>query len=104
VLGWWSRWRRASEWGGILPGVGSVSPPELVDYRARLVRAGLAAYADQLVALARPSVRLRPEAAAEETLPVGASRIGGRPDVPQGVSMADGRRPAAELHGTGEPR
>jgi uncharacterized protein (TIGR02996 family) len=49
---------------------------------AKLRNTDLAPKTDQLLALARPSVTYRTAKAAERTLPVGASKFGGRPDMP----------------------
>lgn len=53
---------------------------EIAAFRERLTAAGLGRFADSLVELARPSVRLVPDA----TTPArsGASRLGGSPDLP----------------------
>lgn len=65
---------------------------EVARYRQRVVDAGLAKYADALVALARPSVRLTPASTADD-LPVGASRLGGHAELAAGAPwpMLDGR-------------
>lgn len=51
--------------------------------------AGLSRHANFLERLAKPSIRLIASRVAEsETLPVGASRIGGVPDLPEGTTWA----------------
>ena len=55
-------------------------------WRAQLADAGLGRYADELSALVEPSIRLRAEPADESALAIGATRLGGRPDLPHGVS------------------
>jgi uncharacterized protein YwqG len=53
--------------------------------RAGLESAGLAHHADALLALARPSIRLGSSpVASEDEIAIGASKLGGRPDVPAG--------------------
>jgi uncharacterized protein YwqG len=53
--------------------------------RAGLERAGLAHHADALLALARPSIRLvSSPVSSEDEIAIGASKLGGRPDVPAG--------------------
>jgi uncharacterized protein YwqG len=56
------------------------------DFRGQLEVAGLSEWADRLVALDRPSVRLeaRPSADPDE-IAIGLSRLGGEPDLPEGV-------------------
>jgi uncharacterized protein YwqG len=65
----------------------------LDEARARLAAAGLAHAADRILALARPAIRLTTRAA-REGWPVGASRIGGHPDLPAGAEWPswNGRR------------
>ena len=53
-------------------------------YRARLVDAGLGRYADALVAAARPGIRLEVDRSLDHEA-VGASRLGGDPDLPPGA-------------------
>jgi uncharacterized protein YwqG len=50
--------------------------------RALLIQHGLADKADDLMALARPSIRIFTQPADDATIPVGASKIGGAPDLP----------------------
>lgn len=50
--------------------------------RQKLEAAGLAQRADALLALVRPSIRLESQAVEEEQLPVGATKLGGCPDLP----------------------
>jgi uncharacterized protein YwqG len=56
-----------------------VTPEEL---RPRLVSAGLARHADALVALARPSVRLRSSPRPDDEFAVATTKLGGSPDLP----------------------
>lgn len=55
---------------------------------------GLDAHADAIRALARPSVRLVATKADDATIPVGATKIGGAPDLPAYFKwpMREGRR------------
>lgn len=46
---------------------------------------GLGALADEILALARPAIRVVPTPTALADLPIGASRIGGTPDLPRGT-------------------
>jgi uncharacterized protein YwqG len=72
-----------------LPRAGSANldlmgPPDDLDRaRDRLVAAGLERHADAIVALVEPSLRLVPDARDDPQLPVGASKLGGRPDLPR---------------------
>jgi hypothetical protein len=63
-----------------------VTPEEL---RARLVSAGLGRHADALVGLARPSARLRSTPTSDEDLRIGASKLGGNPDLPPSFRWPD---------------
>jgi uncharacterized protein YwqG len=54
------------------------------EFVSRLERAGLQSHTERLVALARPSIRLHSESADDSEMRIGASRLGGRPDVPVG--------------------
>jgi uncharacterized protein YwqG len=65
-----------------LPGM---TPEQL---RMRLSDAGLDTYADALVSLARPSVRLRSSPPSGELQP-GTSTVGGEPDLPQAVEWPE---------------
>lgn len=55
----------------------------------RLNRAGLARSADQLVRLAKPSIRLHSTSIDEEDAPLGSSRIGGSADLQQSDRWPD---------------
>lgn len=59
---------------------GGTPRPESLD--KRLAEAGLGRYALELMALVRPSIRLRPRIMREQNAPGGGSRIGGEPDLP----------------------
>jgi uncharacterized protein YwqG len=64
------------------------SPPHTVDeFVRRLQQTGLSSYAEQLVALTRPTVRLVPSSG---TARVGATRLGGTPDLPVHVDWPQG--------------
>jgi uncharacterized protein YwqG len=56
------------------------------DFRQRLTTAGLGRVAAELEALVRPSVRLRAAPTTESAVPCGASKLGGRPDLPDSVA------------------
>jgi len=58
---------------------------EVAVFRQRLKPAGLGEFADSLVQMARPSVRLVADAALPATEPA-ASRLGGAPDLPASTS------------------
>jgi uncharacterized protein (TIGR02996 family) len=64
----------------------------------RLVGTEFAALADELLALARPAIAFKSTKATEKTLAVGASKLGGGPDLPQGTEWpVVGDRPLAFL-------
>ncbi len=65
--------------------------------RRLLEEGGLGRVADDLIALARPSVRVYPRKAVEARMAVGASKIGGRPDLPDGVDWPSWHEPMAFL-------
>jgi uncharacterized protein YwqG len=52
---------------------------------ARLRGTDLADRTDQILALARPAISYKTRKASEKTLAVGASKFGGRPDLPEGA-------------------
>lgn len=52
------------------------------DIRAALHVAGLDRIADEVIHSAQPAVRIAAEVVDEDTLPLGSSKIGGRPDLP----------------------
>jgi uncharacterized protein YwqG len=54
-------------------------------FRDRLVAAGLGSYAEPLAALARSSIRLRPELADESGIGIGETKLGGMPDLPRSI-------------------
>ncbi len=58
------------------------APKTIDDYVERLEHIGLQSHAAGLVALARPSIGLRSERVDESEMPIGVSRLGGKPDVP----------------------
>jgi uncharacterized protein YwqG len=58
---------------------------EVVAFRQRLEAAGLGGFADSLVQMARPSVRLAADPALPTAEPA-ASRLGGAPDLPASIS------------------
>src|SRR5438552_17825466 len=52
------------------------------DIRTAIVNQGLASYTQQLMALVRPSIRIKTHLAELDQVPVGVSRFGGVPDLP----------------------
>jgi len=56
--------------------------PAQADMQAALAAAGLASKANALIKLRIPSIRIRTERTQENTLPIGDSKLGGRPDLP----------------------
>ena len=58
------------------------APKTIDELVARLEQADLQSHAERLVALARQSIRLHSERVDESEMPIGASRLGGRPDLP----------------------
>ena len=65
------------------------------ELRAILHQRGLARVADGLLALAAPAVRVYIERVDEAGLPIGASKLGGRPDLPAGVDWPAWHEPLA---------
>lgn len=56
-------------------------------FRAKFLEAGISERADDFLALARPAIFFRPAPRIfEDNIPVGASKIGGRPDLPANLS------------------
>jgi uncharacterized protein YwqG len=60
------------------------------ELRERLRRAGLARVADDIMRLAAPAIRLECRRADEAAIPVGASKLGGAPDLPSEHSWPEG--------------
>lgn len=58
----------------------------ITDMTAALEAAGLARVAPRLAALAQPSIRLSARAAEEQSITIGASKLGGLPDLPIGTA------------------
>jgi uncharacterized protein YwqG len=54
--------------------------------RDLLIANGLGDKAEALMAVVRPCVRVNAEPAEDETIPVGVSKIGGQPDLPEGFA------------------
>ena len=65
------------------------------ELRAQLTRRGLARVADELMRLAAPTVRVYIQAGSEADIPIGASKLGGRPDLPDGVAWPAWHEPMA---------
>lgn len=65
----------------------STSPRTVDEFVRRLQRAGLSTYAEELVALTRPTARLVPSSAAAR---VGGTRVGGAPDLPTHIDWPEG--------------
>lgn len=57
---------------------------DVATYRERLIAAGLGDYAEALVRLTRPSIRLRAELSDEANIGIGETKLGGHPDLPLG--------------------
>jgi len=53
--------------------------------RERLAVAGLSPLAPALESLARPAIRLKTTRVQEDSIPLGASKVGGLPDLPSGA-------------------
>ena len=60
--------------------------PILQNEFERRIRESLPSWADRLIALGRPGIRLTTSHCPMDELPLGASRIGGRPDLPLGLA------------------
>ena len=58
----------------------------LHDLQNEMQACGLGDYFDALEPMARNAIRIHPEIQAEEEIPVGASKLGGCPDLPAGMS------------------
>ena len=58
---------------------------------AELAKAGLGRLGHDVEGLISDSIRLRTRSAALDSLPIGASRIGGLPDLPPGVAWPEGK-------------
>ncbi len=65
------------------------------ELQAFLYAEGLARVADHLLALAAPTIRVYLQATAEVDIPVGASKMGGLPDLPEGVPWPSWHEPMA---------
>lgn len=65
------------------------------EIRALLHQRGLARVAEALLALAAPTIRIYIRRADEEAIPLGASKIGGRPDLPPGATWPSWHEPMA---------
>ncbi len=61
------------------------------EFRAALVAAGLAEFADTLAAMVEPGVRLSPVPGDDAELPLGATKLGGRPDLVPGTPWPEFR-------------
>nr|HET6902083.1 YwqG family protein [Ktedonobacteraceae bacterium] len=59
------------------------------DVQAAFVAAGISRLTKDIDKLARPSIRLNASPVAESTLQMGASRLGGTPDLPTGVNWPE---------------
>ena len=78
-MGWFDRLKRQPK-GDVDSGVAPA------DFRDQLERAGLGRWVDQLVALDLQSIRLGTQPFADQdTIPIGVSRLGGEPDLPEGT-------------------
>lgn len=67
----------------------------LHELQQRMAERGLSGHFDALKHLARSAVRLYPEAACEDSIPLGASKFGGHPDLPAGTAWP--RRPDSDI-------
>ncbi|WP_028612788.1 YwqG family protein [Paenibacillus harenae] len=56
------------------------------DFNMLLRNEGLDRFETELSAVVRPAIRIQTNEIREEAIPVGASKIGGRPDLPKGIS------------------
>lgn len=59
------------------------------DLRSRLEKAGLGAISNELINQSREAVRMISAPASDSTLPVGASKLGGWPDLPQDLKWPE---------------
>ena len=77
-------------------GAEQMSPASLIPLQAAIDRHGLGAQREGILATVRPAIRLTPSLSALDALPLGASRFGGRPDLPPGEPWP--RREGRPLH------
>jgi uncharacterized protein YwqG len=61
-------------------------PDQLPDLQTAVEAAGLGAFWPRLAPHCRPSIRVLPQAVPTEPLPLGASHLGGAPDLPAGTA------------------
>lgn len=59
------------------------------DLAKKLSDAGMAPIAAEVAALSREAFRIQTSAATDETLPIGASKLGGLPDLPANIAWPD---------------
>lgn len=59
------------------------------DLAKQLSDAGMAAIAAEVAAVSREAFRIQTSAATDETLPIGASKLGGLPDLPANIGWPD---------------
>lgn len=59
------------------------------DLAKQLSDAGMAAIAAEVAAVSREAFRIQTSAATDETLPIGASKLGGLPDLPANIAWPD---------------
>lgn len=64
-------------------------PGDREDLTARLAAADLEARAERIAAAALPSIAIEVDPPRQEKLPVGASKLGGRPDLPAGTAWPE---------------
>jgi len=65
--------------------------------RSALHRQGLGRVAEDLLAMAAPMVRIYAKPAEDEAIPIGASKLGGQPDLPEGVEWPAWHEPMGFL-------
>lgn len=65
--------------------------------RSALHRQGLGRVAEDLLAMAAPMVRIYAKPAEDEAIPIGASKLGGQPDLPEGVERPAWHEPMGFL-------
>lgn len=57
-----------------------------MSFEQQLIKARLGKYAARIVAMGRPAIRISTKATEDAEIPLGASKMGGRPDMPPGVA------------------
>jgi hypothetical protein len=82
--------RRPSGYGYLVRPLTPQHQAQLEALRTLIARAGLGAHAADIEGLLRPGVGLKTRKAKRSDLDVGSTRVGGEPDLPEGVAWPEG--------------